>query len=192
MRKNSPRLDKTAHNNNRRPARNVKPLWIERHTMNSKFLYAATVALSVISTLAMADEAPVSREQVKAELQQARANGTLQRTDYDTYAYRPQATRSNVSRDQVSAELAQSTAARKALVGPDANRLYNPAGTQILETSTLARSEVKDEVRAAAANGTLQRTDYDDAAAMARQSKQHTASATFAQRFKAKFARDAS
>ena len=82
--------------------------------MNSKFLYAATVAVSLISTLAMADEAPPTRAQVNAEVQQARGNGTLQRTD------------------------------------------------------------------------------YDDAASMARQSQQHRASGNFAQRFKAKFGRDAS
>lgn len=160
--------------------------------MNSKFLYAATVAVSLISSLAYADEAPVSREQVNAELRQAVANGTLQRTDYDTGSYRPQAVTSNVTRQQVAVELAQARQARKVLVGSDANRTYNPYGTQILETSTLARSDVKTEVLQAARAGTLQRTDYDDVAALTRQANQHAASGTFAQRFKAKFARDAS
>ena len=80
--------------------------------MNSKFLYAATVAVSLISSLAYADEAPVSREQVNAELRQAVANGTLQRTDYDTGSYRPQAVTSNVTRQQVAVELAQAGSPR--------------------------------------------------------------------------------
>lgn len=160
--------------------------------MNSKFLYAATVAVSLISTLAMADEAPLTRAQVNAEVQQARANGTLQRTDYDNGSYRPEVITSNTTRAQVGAELAQAKAARSSLVGPLADSRYNPYGAQVLQTSTLARSEVKNEVLAAAANGTLQRTDYDDVASMTRKSKQHIASSTFAQRVKAKFARDAS
>ena len=160
--------------------------------MNRKFLYAATVAVSLISTLAMADEAPLTRAQVNAEVQQARANGTLQRTDYISGAYRPEAVTSNVTRAQVEAELAQAQAARVGLVGPLTNSRYNPYGAEVLQTSTLARNGVKNEVRAAAANGTLQRTDYDDAALMARQSQQHRASGNFAQRFKAKFGRDAS
>ena len=160
--------------------------------MNRKLLYAATVAVSLISTLAMADEAPLTRAQVNAEVQQARANGTLQRTDYISGAYRPEAVTSNVTRAQVGAELAQAKAARVGLVGPLTNSRYNPYGAEVLQTSTLARNGVKNEVRAAAANGTLQRTDYDDAALMARQSQQHRASGNFAQRFKAKFGRDAS
>ena len=160
--------------------------------MNRKFLYAATVAVSLISTLAMADEAPLTRAQVNAEVQQARANGTLQRTDYISGAYRPEAVTSNVTRAQVGAVLAQAKAARVGLVGPLTNSRYNPYGAEVLQTSTLARNGVKNEVRAAAVNGTLQRTDYDDAALMARQSQQHRASGNFAQRFKAKFGRDAS
>ena len=158
--------------------------------MNSKFLYAATVAVSLISTVAMADDAPVSRAQVNAETQQAITNGTLQRTDYDSGSFRPQPARSTLTRDQVAIELAQATAARKMLVGPDANRIYNPSGTQIFQTSTLARSEVKSETLQAAANGTLQRTDYDDVASLTRKANQHAASAIFAQRFKAKFSKN--
>lgn len=192
MRKTSPRLDKTAPKNKRRPARNVNHIGSKVIIMNSKFLYAATVAVSLISSLAFADEAPVTRAQVNAETQQAIANGTLRRTDYDVGSYRPQELTSNTTRQQVAVELAQAKQARKALVGPDANRTYNPFGTQIFETSTLARSEVKGEVLQAAKAGTLQRTDYDDVASLTRKANQHAASATFAQRFKAKFARDAS
>lgn len=155
--------------------------------MNSKLLYIATIAISLASTLAMADEAPVTRAQVDAEVQQARANGTLQRTDYDSGSYRPQAVTSTVSRAQVGLELAQAKAARKALVGPLADSRYNPYGTQVLQTSTLARSEVRNEVLQAQANGTLQRTDYDDVALNARKANQHVVGETFAQRIKAKF-----
>ena len=151
--------------------------------MNSKFLYAATIAVSLISTVAMADPAPLTRAQVTADVQQARAAGTLQRTDYDSGSYRSEAITSNVTRAQVGAELAQAKAARSGLLGPLADSRYNPYGAQVLQTSTLARSEVKSEVLAAAANGTLQRTDYDDAASMARQSQQHRAAVNFAQRF---------
>lgn len=157
--------------------------------MNSKFLYAATLAVSLISTIAMADEAPLTRLQVNTETRQAIANGTLQRTDYDTGSYRPSVVTSNLTRQQVAIDLAQANAAREALIGPDANRIYNPFGTQVLETSTLARSTVKSEVLAAAAAGALQRTDYDDAASLARKANQHAASVNFAQRFKAKFSK---
>ena len=155
--------------------------------MNSKLLYVATIAISLASTLAVADEAAVTRAQVNADVQQARANGTLQRTDYDSGSYRPQAVTSNVTRAQVGLELAQARAANKALLGPLADSRYNPYGTQVLQTSTLARSEVKNEVLQAQANGTLQRTDYDDVASLARKANQHVVGATFAQRIRAKF-----
>jgi hypothetical protein len=155
--------------------------------MNSKFLYAATIAVSLISTLAMADEAPATRAQVNAELHQAVVDGTLQRSDYSADSYRTIGAVSDKTRAQVGVELAQAKAARATLRGPDANRNYNPYGTSIHESSTLARSEVKDEVREAAANGTLQRTDYDDPALLARRAHAHAASAIFAQRVKAKF-----
>ena len=160
--------------------------------MNSKFLYAATVAVSLISSLAFADEAPVSRAQVNAELQQAIASGTLQRTDYDSASYRPQAVASTLTREQVSLALAQAKQARRPLNGSDASSSYNPYGSQLRQTSTLARSEVKAEVLQAARAGTLQRTDYDDVASLNRKANQHAAAGTFAQRVKAKFAGDAS
>lgn len=160
--------------------------------MNSKFLYAATIAVSLISTLALADEAPATRAQVNAELRQAIVDGTLQRSDYGVDAYRANQGVSTKTRAQVATELAQASAARKTLVGPEANRTFNPYGTQIHETSTLARAAVKQEVLEAAANGTLQRTDYDDAALVARRANAQAASAAFAQRLKAKFSRHAS
>jgi hypothetical protein len=158
--------------------------------MNSKLLFAATVAISVLSSVAMADEAtaaePVTRAQVQSELADAIANKTLQRTDYD--ADRPSAAVSTRTRADVAADLAVAKTARKALLGPDANRNYNPYGTEIFARSTLTRAEVKSEVLQAAAAGTLQRTDYDDAAVAARRANQHTAAPTrLAQRVKALF-----
>jgi hypothetical protein len=159
--------------------------------MNSKLLFAATIAISVLSsTVALADEAaPVTRDQVKAELAQAVANNTLQRTDYD--ADRTPAALSTRTRADVAADLVAAKTARKALRGPDANRTYNQYGTDVLAArSTLTRAEVKEDVLEAAAAGTLQRTDYDDAAVAARRANQHTAApARFAQRVKTLFSR---
>ena len=157
--------------------------------MNSKLLYAATVALSLLSTLALADEAPLARSQVNAEVRQAMANGTLRRTDYDDQARSPVAALTK-ARAEVGVEMAEAKTARKGLTGPLTNRTYNPFGTEVLKTSTLARAEVKAEVLQAAASGTLQRTDYDDAALVARRANAHAASSTLAQRFKAALARE--
>ena len=152
--------------------------------MNSKYLYVATIAVSLLSTLAMADDGAANRTQVKAELSKAIANGTLQRTDYDAYR-NDAAARSTQTRDEVVADLAAAKVDRKRLKGPDANRIFNSSGTDIYRPSVVTRAEVKADVLQAAANGTLQRTDYDDAALIARRAKAHTASATFAQRVKA-------
>ena len=54
--------------------------------MNSKLLYAATLAVALASTLAVADDGrsgPLTREQVLNNLHAAQADGNLQRTDYD-------------------------------------------------------------------------------------------------------------
>jgi hypothetical protein len=164
-------------------------------TMNSKLLFAATVAISVLSSVAMADEGatPLSRAQVNAELARAVATHTLQRSDYDAsdYGVSSAANVSNVTRAQTLADLADAKSARKVLVGPDANRTYNPFGTEIYKRSLLTRAEVKADVLQAAANGTLQRSDYDDQALVARRAQQHAAPSKFAQRVKAVFARDA-
>lgn len=157
--------------------------------MNKTFLYAATVALALASTLAMAQQqAPLSRDQVNAETRQARQDGTLRRTDYDDGSYRPQAAPSSVTRADVGADLAQARLARQSLAGPLADSRYNEYGTAVLQVSTLPRRVVRDEVLAAAAAGTLQRTDYDDAASLARKADQHAAGERFAHRVKAKFA----
>jgi Domain of unknown function (DUF4148) len=157
--------------------------------MNSKLLYAATVAVSLLSlsTFAMAQEATVTREQVKAEFAKAAADGTLQRTDYD--ALRAPASTSTKTRTQVVAELRQDEAERSTLKGPNADRNYNPIGVGIYRTSVLSRAEVVAEVQQARADGTLQRNDYEDAAQLARNAPQHATDTRFAQRIKAKFSR---
>lgn len=156
--------------------------------MNSKLLYAATIAVSLISTFAMADEAPLTRAQVNAELSQAIANGTLQRTDYPAEG-RDGSASSNRTRAQVKVEYASAVASRHPLNRSDANRTYNPFGADLRQASGVTRAEVKADVLQAAAAGTLQRTDYDDAALAARRAKAHAASGQFAQRVKAALAR---
>ncbi|MGZ5131627.1 MAG: hypothetical protein ACXWJ7_02310 [Caldimonas sp.] len=129
--------------------------------MNAKLLYAATVALALLSSLAVAGEAqPLTREQVVAAYREAAADGTLRKNDYDYDAHDLRAPSSR-SRAEVIAEL---KAARpdKALIGPLRNRTYNPGGMETLRVSTLARAQVKAEVVAAMRDGTLRRTDYDD------------------------------
>jgi Domain of unknown function (DUF4148) len=160
-----------------------------KQIMNSKLLYAATVAVSLLSlsTFAMAQDAPLTREQVKAEFAKAAADGTLQRSDYD--ALKTPASTSPKSRSQILAELSQDKAERSTLKGPDADRNYNPVGVAIYRTSVLSRAEVVAEVQQARADGTLQRNDYEDAAQLARSAPQHAASTQFAQRLKAKFSR---
>jgi hypothetical protein len=153
--------------------------------MNSKLLYLATIAVSLLSTAALADERPaVTREAVRAELSQAAATGTLQRTDYDADR-NATAGVSATTREQVYADLAAEKASRKHLVGPFRNRTYNPFGASFDAPSVVTRDAVRDDVRQAAADGTLQRTDYDDPAQAARRAKAHVAPSKFAQRVKA-------
>ena len=162
--------------------------------MNSKLLYAATLAVSLLASLAVAGGAmaatdgSLTRAEVNADLAKARADGTLQRSDYPDADFRAAAVTSTQTRAQVAIDLADAKASRKALIGPNANRIYNPAGTEILRVSTVSRAEVRAEVFQAAANGTLQRTDYDDAALVARRANAHIASQRFAQRVKAALA----
>ena len=192
MRKASPNLDTTDPDNPPRLPENVtfEP---KDSIMNSKLLYAATVAISVLGSLAMAGSAvaapgPLSRAEVSAELASAAASGTLQRTDYD-FLGASASSASQTPRSQIVAEMVEANASRKGLVGPQASRLYNPFGTEILRPSIVTRAEVKAEVLQAAAEGRLQRTDYDDATMVDRRASAHLASAKFAQRVKAALAR---
>ena len=128
--------------------------------MNAKILYASTIALALASSLAAAQEVqPLTRAEVNKAWAQGAADGTLRKNDYDFDAndFTAPSTR---TRAEVIAELR--VPRNPALIGPLANRTYNPAGMETLQVSTLSRAEVKAEVLAAARAGTLRRTDYDD------------------------------
>ena len=49
--------------------------------MNSKLLFAATVAVSLISSVALAVATPLTREQVRIDLTQAISSHALQSSD---------------------------------------------------------------------------------------------------------------
>jgi hypothetical protein len=167
-----------------RPARNVKfTVPKDSIIMNAKLLFAATVAVSLASTLAMADQGTVTRQQVIADLNQAAANGTLQKTDYD-FDKADRAVASTKTRDQVAAELAAAKRGSPLLVSQsDKSRNYNPFGTELRQTSTLTRAEVKADVVQAMRDGSLPRTDYDyDQALVSRRINNHVAKPIFAQR----------
>ena len=152
--------------------------------MNAKIPFAATVAVSLASALAMAaDQTPLTREQVVSELNQAATNGTLQKTDYD-YARIDSVAVSTKTREQVASELAASKQPNPLIVSQsDKSRNYNQFGTELLRPSTVERAQVKAEVAQALRDGSLPRTDYEyDQAAVARRISNHAAAPTFAQR----------
>jgi len=152
--------------------------------MNAKLLFAATVAVSLASTLAMAaDQTPLTREQVISELNQAAANGTLQKTDYD-YARADRAAGSSKTREQVASELAAAKSPNALLVSQsDRSRNYNQFGTELLRPPVVDRAQVKAEVVQALRDGSLPRSDYEyDQALVARRISNHAAAPIFAQR----------
>ncbi len=133
--------------------------------MNAKLLFAATVAVSAFATfastavLAAEINAPLSRAQITSQLEQARANGTLQKTDYDFGG----ASRSEslaLSRSEVVATLAAKPSALLANSSAR-SRNYNPFGAELLQASAVTRAAVKSETLEAVANGTLPRSDYE-------------------------------
>ncbi len=129
--------------------------------MNAKLLFVSTVALALASSFAMADESkPLTRAQVVADYNQAAADGTLHRTDYDADA-RYFAASSTRDRDEVVAEIASSRKA-STLIGPMRNRTYNQFGSDLQKPSTVTRGEVKASVVTAMHDGTLRHSDYDD------------------------------
>ncbi len=133
--------------------------------MNAKLLFAATVAVSALATFAsstvLAGEinAPLTRAQVTAQLEQARANGTLQKTDYD-FGVASRSESPSLSRSDVLATLATKPSALLANSSARNNN-YNPFGTELMQASTVTRAAVKTETCEAVANGTLPRTDYE-------------------------------
>ena len=157
--------------------------------MNAKLLFAATVAVSALATfvsttvLADEDNAPLSRAQVVAQLEQARADGTLQKTDYD-FNNADRAARSVRSRSDVVAELAAATK-NPARVDHNSSLDANPFGADWYAASTLTRAQVKAETREAIANGTLPRTDYEyDQGLVARRAMDKTAKPILARLFR--------
>ncbi|MEO8524333.1 MAG: DUF4148 domain-containing protein [Caldimonas sp.] len=135
--------------------------------MNSKLLYAATVALALASGLAMADEGqPVTHDQVANDWNQAVAAGTVRKNDYDYDKYDARAL-STRTRDEVLADM-KASRPPKELLGPLRNRTFNPAGMETLRVSSLPRADVKAQVVAAVHEGTLRHSDYDDMPVRAR------------------------
>ena len=156
--------------------------------MNAKLLFAATVAVSALATFAsttvLADEvnAPLSRAQVVAQFEQARANGTLQRTDYDLYAA-DRAARATRSRADVVAEL---VAAQQNPAWIDHNSSFdvNPFRAE-RSSSNLTRAQVKAETLDAIAKGTIPRNDYEyEQALFAQPSRAAVARPTLARLFR--------
>lgn len=157
--------------------------------MNAKLLFAATVAVSALATFAsttvLADEinAPLTRAQVTAQLEQARANGTLQTTDYD-FGVAGRSQNPSLSRSDVLATLAAKPSALLANSSAR-NRSYNPFGTELLQASTVTRAAVKTETLEAVANGTLPRTDYEyDQSQVARRAVDKNANSILARLFR--------
>jgi hypothetical protein len=129
--------------------------------MNAKLLFAATLAVALASSYAVAGEAkPLTRADVIADYQQAAASGTLRKNDYDfdKYDFSAPSTR---TRAEVVAEYDAARADHR-LIGPLRNRTYNPFGLEALRPSTLARAQVKADVIAARQDGSLRRSDYED------------------------------
>ena len=134
--------------------------------MNSKLLYAATVAMALISTLAMAGQAaasnaPLTGAEVKADVLKAAVNGTLQRTEYGLATPDTRSV-STLSRAEVYAELAAAKASCKGLIEPERSETHKPFGPEIGFASTPTRAEVKADVVQAAVHGTLRHTDCDE------------------------------
>jgi opacity protein-like surface antigen len=129
--------------------------------MNAKLLFAATLAVALASSYAVADPVkPLSRADVVAGYRQAASDGTLRKNDYD-YDRHDHDALSTRTRAEVIAEYDAARADHR-LVGPLRNRSYNPAGVEVLRRPAVARARIKADVVAARADGSLRRSDYDD------------------------------
>jgi len=103
-----------------------------------------------------AQAAPLTRPDVIADFQKARAAGQLHRTDWnDELASRAPAG-SIQTRKEVIVQYRAAKVARHALPGPLASRNYNPYGAEILKPDVATRAEVNAQVLAARADGMLQ------------------------------------
>lgn len=130
-------------------------------TMNARILFTGTLAIALASCLALAGEVQpaATRASVVADLQKARADGTLRKNDYDDardFGSQPGRARQDV--------IAEMRAPRdKLLVGFTArNRTYNPYGSELLPMQPVPRAQVKADVLTAMRDGSLRRSDYDD------------------------------
>jgi hypothetical protein len=155
-RQDSPKLGSTGTHHKDRAAKNVNTHFTERFIMNSKLLFATTLAASLASSLAMAGEAPLTRAQVVSEFNQAVSDGTLLVSDAD-FANAPIVAQGPaLTRAEVAGEVATARANGTLLVS-DADFARNTTSSP----STLTRAAVKAEVREAIATGTLLRSDSD-------------------------------
>ena len=131
--------------------------------MKVKQLFALT-ALTLAAGAVLADEAPgtpLSRDEVRQSVLDARANGTLRHAGdtapEETTPYKAQlATPSTVTRGQEQASVLQARSAgalaHTGSVAPEEDMKYAQAHPS---TSTVTRADVKEEVLEARANGTL-------------------------------------
>lgn len=161
--------------------------------MNSKLLYAATVAMALISTLAMAGQAaasnaPLTGAEVKADVLKAAVNGTLQRTEHGPATPDTRFV-STLSRAEVYTELAAAKASRKGLIGPERSETYKPFGPEIGFASTPTRAEVKADVVQAAVHGTLRHTDCDESVMVGARANANVTPSKLAKRVKPFFKR---
>lgn len=129
--------------------------------MTPKVLFTTTLALALLSSVAMAEDSkPLTRAAVVADYQRAAADGTLRKTDYDDDTHE-QVRADAATRAQVVADMTVSRTGNK-LVGPMRSRTYNPYGSEMLRPSVVTRHEVKTQVVGAMRDGSLRRSDYDD------------------------------
>jgi hypothetical protein len=126
---------------------------LERIAMNAKFLFATTMGLALASSLALADEAPITRAAVIADYQQAARAGQLHRGEYADELASRAAPGSQVPRAQVLAEL--KTPRDPRLIGPLLSRNYNQFGTETMREPIYSRADVKADVLQARAEHTL-------------------------------------
>ena len=129
--------------------------------MNPKLLYAGTIALALVSSLAYGQDAkPLTRAEVAAEYSRAAAAGTLRHTEHADVERDRDLRTSKTTRAEVLADMDASRRNNK-LVGPMRSRNYNPYGSELNRPPTMTRSDMRTQVGAAMRDGTLRRSDYD-------------------------------
>lgn len=119
--------------------------------MKAQHLIAAAVLALTASHAAFAQDAaaPKTRAEVLAELQQARADGTLETRNNFHGVHLRQSSESGKTREQVKAELAAARADGSLL----ALQNYEGVATDLAFASAKTRAEVRAEVQQAIASG---------------------------------------